>query len=351
MKKNKLVLILLLLSALPGRAQETVPGQLSIHDFHIQDSTAKEPSFLYIQWNGSSKTRMIGQTRYRYTEYSALVGKDFSWIRVDQDYETQLAINQTLFDQARSIARTMTDSALFASKKEVEIQKRLGQKYVAARKQYLETGIPPFPTPDEKEFDISNIKWEPTQRGRSLSLSLCETFLFMSTPGLSTPITGLILDYESFWKRSAIIVDASYGYGRYSGLYNNVTGLAAGGKAVYHWTFSCQYAYQIPCFQRGKFSVFSGIGYTSLGLNNIMRGDRKSTLQGPSLSEGLSLDLYSRSNTVDLRGGRHNLTQKGLRIKLFSSQILTLPQHTVIPTLNLGLGYFFSTQGVKPLGN
>ena len=351
MMKRVFIFSFLLLSFLPGRAQRTEPYQLSISDFYIQDTTAKEPSYLHIQWKGSYKTLTVGQTRYRYTEYSALVGKSFSWIRVDQDKEKQLAINQILYDQARSIARATTDSLLFMSLRETEMQRRLNRNYLAARKIYLETGIPPFPTAVDKEIDISAIKWESTQKGGGLSFSLSETFLLMSTPDLSTPITSLLLGYEFFRHHSALFMDASYGFGQYSGRYSNVTGLAHGGDRVPYWALSCQYAYQIPCLQRGKFSVFSGIGYTSIGLNNILRGDRKSTLQGLTFSEGIAFDCYSRSKTVDFRGPRHDLIQKGLRIKFFTSQILTFPQRSWVPTLNLGLGYVFSVQGVKPGAN
>ena len=346
--KRLFVFSLLLLSFLPGRAQKTTPYQLSISDFQIQDTTAQEPSYLHVKWSGSNKTLTIGRTRYRYTEYSALVGKPFSWIRVDQDFDKQLAINQTLYDQARSIAGAYTDSLLFSSMKESERQKRMTQSYLVARKQYLETGIPSYPEPVDKDFDISAIKWEPTQKGGGLSFFLSETFLLVGTPDLSSPITSLMLSYEMFRHHSALFVDASYGMGRYSGRYSNVTGLAFGGDWIPYWALSCQYAYQIPCLQWGKLSIFSGIGYTSVGLNNIMYGDRKSTLQGLTFSEGIALDCYSRSNTVDFSGSRHDFTQKGIRIKLFTSQIRTFPQGSWVPTLNLGLGYVFSVQGVKP---
>ena len=198
MMKRVFILSILLLSFLPGRAQKTAPYQLSINDFYIQDTSAKEPSYLHVQWKGSNKTLTVGKTRYRYTEYNALVGKSFSWIRADQDKEKQLAINRILYDQARSVARATTDSLLFASLRETEIQRRLNRNYLAARKLYLETGIPPFPTAVDKEIDISAIKWEPTQKGGGLSFSLSETFLLMSTPDLSSPITSVLLGCEFF---------------------------------------------------------------------------------------------------------------------------------------------------------
>ena len=346
--KKTVTLFLLLLSFLPGRAQESSSYRLSLDDFSIQHSTEVEPSYLHIQWVRSDRDRRIGQTRYRYTEYGAALDKTFSWIRFDQDIHQQLAVNQTLFGIAQSIARAATDSLLFASLNGTLANNRLNQAYLAARKGYLETGNASFPVSLDQEFDISGIPWKPAQKGGSLSFSVCETLLLGVTPGLTSPITSVSAEVELFRRHSALMMNASFGLGHYSGRYNNVAGLFRNGELIPYWTLSGQYAFQVPCRHWGKLSAFAGVGYSSLGLVDNVGTDRKSKIRGLAFTEGLSLDLYAKSNTLDFRGPRHDLVQNGFRIKLFASQILAMPQHSFIPTLNLGLGYVFSSQSVKP---
>ena len=348
MMKKTVALLLLLLSFLPGRAQEPSSCRLSLDDFTIHDTTELEPSFLHILWDRADKDRRVGPTRYRYSEYHARVDKTFSWIRVDQDVDEQLAVNQTLFELARSIARTQTDSLLFLSLKEKQVYSRLNRAYLVARKEYLETGNLSLPDSSGRELDISLIRWEPGQEGVIVSFSMDETVLLGATPGLSSPLTSVSAEVEFFRRHSALLVSTSYGMGRYPGRYTNLTGRLRDGEIIPYWTLSGQYAYLIPSRHRGKLSVFTGVGYSSLGVIDNVGTDRKSKIQGITFSEGLAFDLYARSNTLDFRGARHDLIQNGLRIKLYASQILTLPQNSLVPTLNLGLGYLFSAQGVKP---
>ena len=346
--KKTVVLLLFLLSFLPGRAQKSSSYRLSLDDFSIQDTTAKQPSYLRILWNRADKDQWVGRTRYRYTEYHAVVDKAFSWIRVDQDVDKQLAVNQTLYEIAESLAQAETDSLLFISLNGKQVINRLNHAYLVARNDYLETGKFSFPVSFDREFDITSIPWEPRQKGGSLSFSMGETMLLGATPDLSSPITSVSAEVEFFRRHSAILLNASYGLGHYPGRYNNLAGLFRNGEMIPYWTVSGQYAYQIPCLHRGKLSAFAGVGYSNLGLVDNKATDRNSKIQGVAFSEGLALDLYARSITLDFRGPRHDLTQKGLRIKLYTSQIFTLPQHTLVPTLNLGLGYVFSSQSVKP---
>ena len=348
MMKKTVALLLLLMSFLPGRAQKSSSYRLSLDDFSIRDTTVLEPSYLRILWNRADKDQRVGRTRYRYTEYHAIVDKAFSWIRVDQDVDKQLAVNQTLYEIAESLARAETDSLLFLSLNGKQVDKRLNHAYLISRNDYLETGNLSFPVSFDREFDIASIPWEPRQKGGSLSFSMGETVLLGATPGLSSPITSVSAEVEYFRRHSAILLNASYGLGRYSGRYNNLAGLLRNGELIPYWTVSGQYAYQIPCLHRGKLSAFAGVGYSNLGLVDNKATDRNSKIQGVAFSEGLALDWYARSNTLDFRGPRHDLVQKGFRIKLFASQILTLPQNTIVPTLNLGFGYMFSTQSVKP---
>lgn len=346
MMKKTVALLLLLLSFLPGRAQKPSSYRLSLDDFLIQDTMALEPSSLHISWDRNDKDQRIGRTRYRYSEYRARVDKTFSWIRVDQDVDKQLSVNQTLYDLAQSIARTETDSLLFLSLKEKQVYSRLNRAYLGARQEYLETGNLSIPDASGREFDISLIRWEPAQKGINISFSLGETLLLSATPDLSSPITSASAEVEFFQRHSAVLVNASYGLGRYPGRYTTLTGLFQNGVLVPYWTFSGQYAYHIPCRRRGNLSAFAGVGYSNLGLIDNVGTDRRSKIQGVTFSEGVAFDLYARSYTLDFRGPRHDLIQRGVRIKLFSSQILMLPQHTFVPTLNLGLGYLFSAQHV-----
>ena len=346
--KRTVILLLLMLSFLSGRAQNSSSTLSSLEGFSIRDTSELEPSFLNIHWVFTDKDQLVGKTRYRYTEYGATVDRSFSWIRIDQDVNQQLAINQTIYEIAKSIARGETESLLFASLNDIQVNQRLNQTYLLARKEYLETGNLSYPTLAGKEFDVSSIKWEPAQKGLGLSFSLGETILLGTTPGLSSPITSVSASFDFLRGHSALIADASYGFGRYSMRYCNLAGLYHDGEIVPYWAASFQYAYQIPFWRRGKISPFVGVGYSSLGLVDNVATDRKSKLQGLSFSEGIAFDLYSRSQTVDFRGSRHELIQNGLRIKLFTSQILTRPQHTVVPTLNLGIGYAFCLQRVRP---
>lgn len=349
MMKKTVALLLLSLSFLPGRAQKPSSCRLSLDDFSIHDTTELEPSFLHILWDRADKDRRVGPTRYRYSEYHARVDKTFSWIRVDQDVDKQLAANQTLFELAQSIARTQTDSLLFLSlKEEKQVYRRLNRAYLVSRQEYLETGNLSLPDSSGRELDISLIRWEPGQKGVIVSFSVDETVLLSATPGLSSPLTSVSAEVELFRRHSAVLVNASYGMGRYPGRYTNLTGRLRDGEIIPYWTLSGQYAYLIPSRHRGNLSVFTGVGYSSLGVIDNVGTDRKSKIQGITFSEGLAFDLYARSNTLDFRGAQHDLIQRGVRIKLFSSQILTLPQHTFVPTLNLGLGYLFSAQSVKP---
>ena len=346
MMKRAIIILSLLTLFIYGKAQ--VPYRLSLADFAVQDTTAAEPSFLQIQWLHSEKDQMVGQTRYRYIEYNAAVGKEFSWIRIDQDANKQLEINQTLYETALTIARESTESLLFSSTKKLDANKKLNQTYLTARKKFLETGEVMFPGSAGKSFDITEIKWKPTGKGGGISFSLNETFLPGATPGITTPITSVMAGFEFFRKKSAVMVDASYGLGHYSGRYCNLTGRFNDGKLAPYWTLSCQYAYRIPFRHRDRISIFAGAGYSNLGIVSSATDYRRSMLQGVSFSEGLMLDLGSKSNTVDFRRSRHDLIESGLRIKLYASEILTLPHHYIVPTLNLGIGYVFSSQSVLP---
>ncbi len=294
-------------------------------------------SSFVVSWDAKAKKQSVGQTTFHYTEYNAKPIKDLP--------ET----DQNLFRLAQACAEIMTDSLIFSSESKGLRYQRIIRSYLIAEDYYFSNGTHPLLTETRDKFDISRVRWETEDRGGGYWICLDETLLAGPTRHITSPISSLQVGLEAFAGHSAGMLDLTIGGGLLTGYYDNLSVLSETGRLVPYVSLSGYYSYRIPLPKQSVLSVFSGVGYSSLGLKSLGRSDWKSQYHGLTVSEGVSIDFFSGRRTVDFRDSRHVCSRGGVRVKLYSSQILLLPQNCIVPTLNLGLGYVFSSRNVRPL--
>lgn len=346
--KKAFAILLLVFHAVAGMAQGSASHKLTLSDFAIRDTSESDRSYTHIRWDYSREKRSDGNTLYIYNECRPVFDKELSWIRSDQDFKRELELNQTILEMARSYARSATDSLVFAPLTVKRYNMKLSSEFMVASRAFRETGIPSFPSPLEPEFDITKVPWALTGRGWRASLSLGETVFLGPTPELCPPTTEVQAGLEYFWHRSSLLAEASFGGGVYSGRYSLLSGRFFDGKMVPYYNASLRYACHIASLGRNKLSLFSGLGYSSIGLIMPRHSEQKNKINGPSLTEGVMFDLYFPQEKVSFSTHRKLRIRDGLRIKAYTDQLLVLPRRVVVPTINLSVGYLFDLEGVGP---
>ena len=269
-----------------------------------------------LSWDAVYKKQVIGNTTYRFTEYRPQAGH-----------------NMPALSQA--IATAMTDSLLFSSESKAEQYQRIARNYLKAKDTYIRTGAVPHMAQAGGAFDIGRVRWETEERGGGFWVGAGGTMIAGPTRSLMGPIGN-----------SSLLLDFTLGYGYYPGHYSNVIALIGNGKVAPYYSLSGCFSYRIHTSGRTVLALFAGAGYSSLGIKNTQGFEWKSILHGPAATEGIAFDVLSARQKVDFRGSRHVFSRGGLRIKLYSSQILNFPQRSFIPTLNLGAGFVFSSKNV-----
>ena len=280
-----------------------------------------------LSWDAVNKKQVIGNTTYRFTEYRPQAGHDMP------------ALSQ-------AIATAMTDSLLFSSESKAEQYQRIARNYLKAKDTYIRTGAVPHMAQAGGAFDIGRVRWETEERGGGFWVGAGGTMIAGPTRSLMGPIGSLQVSLETFRGNSSLLLDFTLGYGYYPGHYSNVIALIGNGKVAPYYSLSGCFSYRIHTSGRTLLALFAVAGYSSLGIKNTQGFEWKSILHGPAATEGIAFDVLSARQKVDFRGSRHVFSRGGLRIKLYSSQILNFPQRSFIPTLNLGAGFVFSSKNV-----
>jgi len=301
----------------------------------LSSAPAQGQEAMHVLWKATDRKQVIGNTTFYYTEYSALPDKA----------EFSSPNGREFFNMAQSCAAAMTDSLLFSADSKAKNYQRLMRNYLKAKEEYLRTGV--IDSAKDGQFDISHIRWTTEEKGGGFWVCADGTLLAGPTRHLSSPIFGLQAGLEAFKNHSAWMIDVTLGIGRYTRYYDNVSVLSENGKTVPYAAVSGYYAYRLPLSGQSVLSLFAGAGYSFLGLKNQTALEWESQYQGITVSEGIALDVFSSRSTVDFRESRHVCSRGGLRVKLYSGQILLLPQNCLVPTLNLGIGYVFSSKNAR----
>lgn len=346
--KNIITLLLGILISW-GAAAQMLPHHegtcLSWDDFQVRDASEDgSSSQLIVHWDQKNLKKKVGKYRVHYSLFSVEPRSDLSWVLEDCRTPEELAVNQTLYDMAESFANAMTDSCLFSPAKTEEVLEHFYQAYLEAAKTFRETGQTTFPYPEDKVWDLDDLKWE--RLAKDLFFGLGVTNIHILGPGkdLISPSKGFQLDIGRRIGESALILDATYGSSDKPYLYNEWEGSSSKG-AIPHYSVSLQYAYILPRIGDLQISPFAGAGYSRYGLrDNYSLTDAR--IMGATLSEGISVGYFPIHN-LRLKGHGPRLSEYGLYLKLYSEQMYLATQKLIMPSINLTAGLAF-TSGIFP---
>ena len=346
-KSFSFFLCLLLLSALPGRAQELRKWSEGLPDwsgFQIAGPARDSSSYASFTMIKNKVKVVRDGVVYHYLNITAAIDPSRSWVKADQMSDEELALIRQDFDLLEYFARLYRDDLLFEKDRDGTQQKNYIERFHNAQGRVREGESLSRYALQAGEFDITQVPVTFSERSSGVSFGLFTGLPLGSLGRLLYPSFGVSAGYEFRKGPSSLLIDASVGLNAFKRHYYGLEGSWINHSMASSVCLSVQYGRELAAAGPWRLSAGAGPCYSA----RIFNYNRNAayTIGGIGLSEGLCADLLFRRAMI-FSSRRPERSDAYLRLRLYSDQIWNGPLKNIIPTVNLSVGLHFDSRSIS----